>query len=135
ILVQPSAHEGLALVLYEAMAMRTVPVAAAVGGQAELVTPDCGVLIPRDEQEKELQHYVATVRQLVEHSTARQAMAAAARARVLEEFSSATMCDVMVQTIAEAIDHASQRDARGVDLSAAHHGACQAVAQIAQAEA
>ncbi len=44
ILLLPSKYEGLALVLYEAMAMRTVPVATAYGGHPELVTPECGYL-------------------------------------------------------------------------------------------
>jgi glycosyltransferase involved in cell wall biosynthesis len=41
----PSQWEGIALTLFEAMAMQLVPVAADVGGQRELVTPDCGFLI------------------------------------------------------------------------------------------
>ncbi len=51
ILFLPSAREGLALMLQEAMAMGTVP--AAAGGQAELVTPECGYLLPHGEGEIE----------------------------------------------------------------------------------
>jgi len=51
ILLLPSVNEGLAIVLLEALAMELVPVAADVGGQRELLTPDCGFLIPVERQE------------------------------------------------------------------------------------
>ena len=41
----PSENEGIALTLFEAMSMGVPPVAADVGGQAELVAADCGILI------------------------------------------------------------------------------------------
>ena len=50
LLLLPSRTEGIALVLFEAMSMGVVPVATDVGGQRELVTPDCGVLLPFDER-------------------------------------------------------------------------------------
>lgn len=43
----PSEMEGISLALFEAMAMGVVPVGADVGGQSELVTPDCGILVRR----------------------------------------------------------------------------------------
>jgi glycosyltransferase involved in cell wall biosynthesis/GT2 family glycosyltransferase len=48
----PSAMEGISLAFYEAMSMGVVPVGADVGGQSELVTPECGVLVnvPKEEQ-------------------------------------------------------------------------------------
>ncbi len=133
ILVQPSAHEGLALVLYEAMAMRTVPVAADVGGQAELVAPDRGVLIPRDEREREA--YVAAIQRLLHDDVARRAMAEHARRRVQELFSSAAMRDAMTRAIAEAMDHAAERAEQGVDLAVAHGLACQAIEELSRVEA
>ena len=45
ILLLPSQNEGIALVLFEALSMGVVPVATNVGGQSELVTPDCGLLL------------------------------------------------------------------------------------------
>jgi glycosyltransferase involved in cell wall biosynthesis len=50
LLLLPSRSEGIALVLFEAMSMEVVPVTTDVGGQRELVTPDCGVLLPSDER-------------------------------------------------------------------------------------
>ena len=45
ILLLLSQAEGVALVLFEAMSMGVVPVATDVGGQRELVTPECGRLV------------------------------------------------------------------------------------------
>ncbi len=45
ILFLPSAWEGIAQSIYEAMAAGLVVVGADVGGQRELVTPDCGYLL------------------------------------------------------------------------------------------
>ena len=50
LLMLPSLSEGIALVLFEALSMGVVPVSTEVGGQRELVTPDCGVLLPADER-------------------------------------------------------------------------------------
>lgn len=49
----PSQWEGIALSVFEAMAMGLVVVGADVGGQRELVTPECGVLLPRASEEQE----------------------------------------------------------------------------------
>mmetsp|Transcript_17578 Transcript_17578/g.52625 ORF Transcript_17578/g.52625 Transcript_17578/m.52625 type:complete len:870 (-) Transcript_17578:1737-4346(-) len=46
----PSTNEGIALAIYEAMSMELAVVGADVGGQRELIPPecDCGVLVSRD---------------------------------------------------------------------------------------
>jgi glycosyltransferase involved in cell wall biosynthesis len=85
ILFLPSQHEGLAAAIYEAMAMKTVPLAADVGGQAELVTPDCGILVRSGKGEVE--RYVEALRRLIASPSERAAMAAAGRRRVVEHFS------------------------------------------------
>lgn len=46
ILLLPSVNEGIALVLYEAMAAGLLVLTTDVGGQKELVTRDTGILIP-----------------------------------------------------------------------------------------
>ena len=48
ILFLPSKLEGIALSLFEAMASGVVVVGADVGGQRELVTPECGFLLDRE---------------------------------------------------------------------------------------
>ena len=55
----PSAGEGIALVLYEAMACGMAIVAADVGGHAELVSAHCGFLVPRRDAEREARDYAA----------------------------------------------------------------------------
>jgi glycosyltransferase involved in cell wall biosynthesis/GT2 family glycosyltransferase len=130
----PSAREGIALVLYEAMAMGTVPVAAAVGGQGELITPECGYLIPQapDSAEggalsgsavgysaDEVKRYVAALTTLVRHAEQRQAMAAACRARVVSQFDVRAMGVAMDAAISEAIVEASMDGASRVDMKPA----------------
>jgi glycosyltransferase involved in cell wall biosynthesis len=97
----PSSFEGLALALYEAMAMGTVPVAADVGGQRELVTPDCGFLIPPGDDE--MDGYVTTLRSLIEAPTLRREMAAAGRDRVVQRFGLEAMGERMVELIDRAV--------------------------------
>jgi glycosyltransferase involved in cell wall biosynthesis len=128
----PSAREGIALVLYEAMAMGTVPVAAAVGGQGELITPECGYLIPQAPvgnvvkaesaagySADEVKRYVAALTTLVRHAELRQAMAAACRARVVSQFDVRAMGVAMDAVISEAIAEASMDGASRVDMKPA----------------
>jgi glycosyltransferase involved in cell wall biosynthesis len=80
----PSKHEGISLALYEAMAMEVVPVAADVGGQKELVTPDCGVLIPPGDDQANA--YADEMASLLADDARRSAMAKAARHRIVGHF-------------------------------------------------
>jgi glycosyltransferase involved in cell wall biosynthesis len=80
----PSRHEGIALTLYEAMAMEVVVVAADVGGQRELLTPECGVLVEPGEGQST--RYADALESLLQDHTRRKAMAVAARKRVSAQF-------------------------------------------------
>ncbi|MBN1489741.1 MAG: glycosyltransferase [Phycisphaerae bacterium] len=91
----PSQVEGIAVVLFEAMAMETVPVSADVGGQSELVTPDVGYLIPHAERNVELRAYVDVLRRLAEEPDRRRALAVAARRRIVEQFNLDRMGDAL----------------------------------------
>lgn len=97
----PSLFEGLSLALYEAMAMETVPVAADVGGQRELVTRECGILIPRGDDE--VDRYVSAVRGLIQAPTLRRQMAVAGRARVARHFTIEMMGERMVALLDRAV--------------------------------
>lgn len=84
ILFLPSEYEGISVALFEAMAMGVVPVMSAVGGQSELVTPDCGMLIPLGESD--VTKYVAALRSLIENPEKREAMAQASRRLIAQSF-------------------------------------------------
>lgn len=95
----PSKMEGIALVLFEAMSMEVVPVGARVGGQAELVTPDCGVLIDRTMDE--CAQYCVALRGLVGDPARRRQMARSARKRIEERFTLEKLTDQMHRTLLE----------------------------------
>lgn len=61
----PSKMEGISLAIYEAMASGVVPVGADVGGQRELVTPECGILIPHGTEEEEVKAYADALGRLI----------------------------------------------------------------------
>jgi len=117
----PSQWEGIALTLFEAMAMQVVPVSADVGGQSELVTPDCGFLIPQGENE--LQEYVSVLGQLIESAELRASKGAAGRQRILEHFTIDQMAGRMIELFSKARELArtSPRPAvgRGLGLESA----------------
>ncbi len=86
VLFVPSRSEGISLALYEAMASGTPVVGARVGGQAELVTEDCGVLVERSTPAEEAVLYADAIEPLLRDPERRAAMGAAARARVETTF-------------------------------------------------
>jgi glycosyltransferase involved in cell wall biosynthesis len=96
----PSKHEGLSMAIYEAMAMETVPVGGDVGGQAELVSPECGVLVPPGDGD--VDRYVEALRRLIESAPLRAAMGAAARRRVVESFPLDQMGERMCEVLGRA---------------------------------
>lgn len=79
-----SKYEGVSVATFEAMAMGLVPVVSRVGGQAELVTPECGHLVPLGEGE--LEEYVDALAALIGDGERRRAMGVAARERVARHF-------------------------------------------------
>ncbi len=84
LLLLPSKAEGIALVLFEAMSMTVVPVATQVGGQNELVTADCGVLLPADQNLGEAM--AEALDRLLTDEEQRRRLARAGRKRVEEHF-------------------------------------------------
>ena len=86
VLFVPSRSEGIALALYEAMAAGVPVVGAAVGGQAELVTPDTGVLVERGSVVEEQERYADALEPLLRDRELRVKMGRAARKRIEQEF-------------------------------------------------
>ncbi len=96
----PSRMEGISLAVYEAMAMRVVPVSADVGGQRELVTSECGILVSQGPDERAT--YVQTLEALFQDRDRRIEMGRAARQRVCENFQIEKMGDRMTRLIQRA---------------------------------
>jgi glycosyltransferase involved in cell wall biosynthesis len=109
IFLLPSLIDGIALALFEAMALESVPVISDVGGQRELLTPECGHLIPVGDPAKEIPQYVAHLKDLLERPEKRRAMGAAARARVREHFRLDQMTDTFIAAMDEAATRAAAR--------------------------
>jgi glycosyltransferase involved in cell wall biosynthesis len=82
----PSQFEGISLTLFEAMAEGVAVVAADVGGQRELVTPDCGVLVERGDEGREVSEYARVLGELLNQPEKQRAMGEAGRQRVREHF-------------------------------------------------
>lgn len=96
----PSLNEGISLAIYEAMAMGVTPVAANVGGQEELVTPECGILVHRGESERT--DYVQALKFLLSNPEQRQTMGHQARRRIRNHFHLEHMIRRMLELFNEA---------------------------------
>jgi glycosyltransferase involved in cell wall biosynthesis len=96
----PSEDEGIALSLFEAMSMGVPPVAAGVGGQSELVSPDCGILIkPGPSQVKE---YADALQRLLTGPELRSSMGSRSRERIRHRFTLDEMGDRMAKLLESA---------------------------------
>jgi glycosyltransferase involved in cell wall biosynthesis len=95
----PSKMEGISLAIYEAMSMGVVPVGADVGGQRELVTPDCGVLVKRGSHQDEIAAYSDILENLITSPERRTSMGNAARDRVCTQFKLEQMGERMHQLL------------------------------------
>jgi glycosyltransferase involved in cell wall biosynthesis/GT2 family glycosyltransferase len=100
IVVLPSQDEGIALVLYEAMALGKPVVAADVGGQRELVTPEVGYLIPLGEDE--LAQYTQVLEGLILSTELCQKVGQRARERIQQEFTLQHMLPQLLAALAAA---------------------------------
>lgn len=83
----PSQYEGISVALLEAMGAGVVPVVAAVGGQAEVVSGSAGFIVPHGD--RELDDYVAALSGLITHPETCRAMGDAAKTRIGSDFSRA----------------------------------------------
>ncbi len=92
----PSQWEGIALSVYEAMACGVPVVGADVGGQSELVTPECGVLIARGEEAEEAQQYAAVLAELLRDPERRITMGQSGRQRIQGHFRIEYMADTVL---------------------------------------
>ncbi len=99
----PSQWEGIALSIYEAMACGLPVVGTDVGGQRELVTPECGILLARSEAETEAAQYADVLMELLAQPQRRHTMGQAGRVRVRTHFSIEQMGAHLVALLQEAM--------------------------------
>jgi len=92
----PSKQEGISLAIYEAMACGVVVVGADVGGQKELLTSNCGKLIPKSTEMLESREYAEIIHELLIKKDERRKYAKRARERVEREFNINDMGNRMV---------------------------------------
>jgi glycosyltransferase involved in cell wall biosynthesis len=116
----PSRHEGISLAIYEAMACGLAVVGADVGGQKELVTPDCGLLLPRGDFASEVRAYAAALACLLEDPAAMRRLGETARQRVETHFPLPAMGARLAGLLADVKVNDAQQDwpAWGEALSA-----------------
>jgi glycosyltransferase involved in cell wall biosynthesis len=93
LLLLTSAYEGLPLVLYEALTMKLVPIAAQVGGIAELIDESSGILI--EHGDNEINDYLAALIALINDPERRRQMGECGYQRVMENFSLVAMGETM----------------------------------------
>jgi glycosyltransferase involved in cell wall biosynthesis len=100
----PSQNEGISQALYEAMSCGLVVVGAQVGGQDELVSPECGILHLPGGQENEADEYADILYELICDTPRRQQMSQASRMRILEKFTTSMMGEYIHRKLNEVID-------------------------------
>lgn len=98
----PSRMEGIALALYEAMAMGLAVVGADVGGQRELVAPGCGILVRPGPASAQVRAYRRELAALLGDDALRRRLGQAARRRILDHFTVDRMGQAMAELLARA---------------------------------
>ena len=107
----PSENEGISATLYEAMACGLALVGSDVGGQSELVTPECGVLVPSAEESQVVEAYARSLTDLIRNPELRKKMGQAGRKRVVENFQLDKLGDSLAVILDEARSTSKYRSA------------------------
>lgn len=126
----PSRWEGIALAVYEAMACGLPVVTADVGGQRELVTPECGILVALGEEEAQVQTYTEVLAGLLRDAARRRTLGQAARRRVATRFTLKDMGERMQQIITAAQQQAQQHPVLAPSLGLGQMSATLAVEYV-----
>jgi glycosyltransferase involved in cell wall biosynthesis len=126
----PSQWEGIALSIYEAMASELPIVGAAVGGQRELVTPECGVLIAPGNADVEVDRYAEALADLLKDPERRRRLGQAGRTRVRTHFRLDQMGERMGALLAQAGKRHTGQPRPGTALALGRACAAQAVENV-----
>jgi len=100
----PSQNEGISQAVYEAMACGLVVVGANVGGQEELVTPECGRLVRFESDEQILKDFTEILEKLIGDPQSRLQMGINARERILSHFTLTQMGEKMEEFLKEMVE-------------------------------
>ncbi len=98
----PSEWEGIALVLFEAMAAELAFVGADVGGQRELACAGTAVLLPRGTPDAEADAYADELFRLIADPIERKAIGTRARQRIMQGFTLDAMGDAFLAGLERA---------------------------------
>lgn len=123
----PSEWEGIALVLFEAMAAELAFVGADVGGQRELACEGTAMLLPRADAATEAKAYADALATLIADPEARRAMGAAAGQRIRAGFTLDRMADEFLAGLDEASALRASQPRVAVAKGFAHELAVRAV--------
>jgi len=100
----PSQNEGISAAIYEAMSTGLPVVAADVGGQAELVTTDCGFLLPFIPVEQQPEAYATVLKDLIGDCNLLMNMKQAGRERIINGFTLQQSGDRFFQILHEVVN-------------------------------
>jgi glycosyltransferase involved in cell wall biosynthesis len=125
----PSRWEGIALSIFEAMAQGRVVVGADVGGQRELLTPECGFLLPFAEGEAEVAAYTDVLARVLCDAPLLARLGKAARERIEQSFALSDMIERMARAFEVAREPANRAAPTRLDGGLAVEWAAQAVEQ------
>ena len=106
-----SEHEGISMACYQAMAMALPVITSDVGGQAELITPECGILIPKSDNA--VRSYVEALQKLIVDPFLRHRMGKAARGRVCSQFAIEKMGNRMCFLIDRVVANRKENPTHG----------------------
>ena len=123
----PSQMEGISLTIFEAMAQGVVTVGADVGGQIELLPPECGTLIQKGSREHEITTYADVLEGLIRAPEQREAMGKASRERIRAQFELKQMGDRMALLLDQAQEWHGSRPVSPISPGMGTEHAVQAV--------
>lgn len=109
VLMMPSDYEGIAVALFEAMALGVVPLMSDVGGLSEVVTEETGHLVPKGDGE--IDAFADFLSKYANKPSLLRERSVASKHRVLTHFHSEHGIDTFVEAIARARHRASSRTA------------------------
>ncbi|KAK5581220.1 hypothetical protein RB653_001250 [Dictyostelium firmibasis] len=105
----PSQFEGVSMIFYESMSIGLVPVGSNVGGQSELVSPDCGFLVDIDgvDHVELTNRFVQILKQLIKNPKKIISMASKCRKRIKSKFEIHKMGENIVSNFCNTIKNKS----------------------------